>query len=153
VSDTTIQAAIQTLIQAHASFANADVTLGDTRVLNTGTPPVVIIYPGRCRVSRPGDWAQVTYIWTHSVVLWDRHVPDSYSSIGDTRQSVLDHLNAYPTLNGTSGVSRSTASAGSGPTFLWRKGQPRDAQPQFVGLHVEVETVEEVNYDRNGEFA
>jgi hypothetical protein len=39
------------------------------------------------------------------------------------------------------------------PIFLWKKGQPRDTQPLFVGFRLTVETKEMVNYDGSGEFA
>lgn len=152
MSDATIQAAIQTLIQALASFDDADVSLGDFRLLSTGTPPVAVVMPGSFRSSRVGDWAQVTYAWTHPVEIWERFAADSYSNIVTAQQNVVDQINAYPTLNGTSGVTLSTATAGTDPLFLWQKKQARDARPLFVGFRVSVETFEEVSYDGSGEF-
>lgn len=153
MSDATIQAAIQTLIRAHANFANADVSLGDTRILTTGTPPVAVILPGPNAARRIGDWAQVNYTWTHYVEVWDRFGPDDYSNIVTARQNVVDQLNAYPTLNGTSGVTLSTVTDSSAPIFLWQKGQSRDTQPLFVGFRLTVQTFEEASYDSSGEFA
>lgn len=152
MSDATIQAAIQTLIRAHASFASADVSLGDFRVLTTGTPPVAIIVPGPLRARRAGDWAQVNYTWTHYIEIWARFAADDYANLVTARQNVVDQINAYPTLNGTSGVTAATATASDAPLFLWQKGQPKGTRPQFVGFRVTVETIEEVSYHGSGEF-
>jgi len=151
--DATIQAAIQDLIQAHASFADADVTLGDYRVLGRGSSPYAVIRPGSFRSSRPGDWSQVQFIWEHPVEVWARFTGDDYSTITTARQAVVDQLDAYPTLNSTSGISLSTVRTSSEALYLWNRGQARDALPAFVGFRLTVETVEERLYAGSGEFS
>lgn len=153
MGDATIQAAIQTLVQALGTFADADVTLGDYKVLGRGSSPYAIVLPGPFRGDRPGDWGQVRYIWTHYVEVWERFTGDSYSAITTARQNVVDQLNKYPTLDGASGVKLATATASGDTMFLWQRGQTRAVLPTFVGFRVTLTTVEEVNYDGTGEFA
>lgn len=152
MSDSTIQGALQTIVQALSSFDDADVTLGDFQVLGRGSPPYAIIVPGGFRAHRAGDWSQVTYEWTHYVEVWDRFTSDDFSSIIAARQAVVDQLNSYPSLGGLSGVAQSTVTDSSDLIYLWLKGQGRDTQPAFVGFRLTVSTIEEVMYAGSGEF-
>lgn len=152
MSDSTIQGAIQDLIQALATFDDADVTLGDFRVLGSGSPPYAIILPGSFRGARSGDWSQVQFVWRHSVEVWERFAGDDYSAMVTARANVVAQLQAYPTLNGLAGVSLSTVVEAGEPLFLWQRGQARDSVPSFVGSRLVVETVEEVLYAGSGEF-
>lgn len=151
--DATIQAAIQTLIQALANFANADVTLGDFQVIGRGSAPYAIVLPGAFRARRSGDWSQVQFIWSHPVEVWDRFTGDDYSGVVTARQAVVDQINAYPTLDSTAGISNAYAEASDRPRYLWQRGQVQDSLPAFVGFEVVITSVEEVLYDGDGEFA
>jgi len=146
MSDATIQAAIQDLIQALDSFADAQVTLGDFRILGSGSPPYAVILPGSFEADRPGDWGQERFVWRHPVEVWDRFAGDDYSSAVTARQNVVDQLQKYPTLNGTAGVSLSTVTASSEPIFLWQRGAVRESMPQMVGFRLTVTTVEEAGW-------
>lgn len=152
MSDATIQAAIQSILQALDAFADADVTLGDTRVLGNGSSAWAIVYPGPVQAGRSGDWAQMDYTWTHRVEIWQRFSGDDYANIVATRQVVLDAIGARPTLEGTTNVVQATITEAGEPMFLWAQGQTADAQPQFVGFNVEIRTRERASYGGSGEF-
>lgn len=151
--DATIQAALQTLIQALANFADADVTKGDFRVIGRGSAPYAIILPGSFRAKRSGDWSQVQFVWSHPIEVWDRFTGDDYSGIVTARQAVVDQVNVYPTLDGTAGISNAYAEASDRPRYLWLRGQAQTSLPQFVGFEVMVSCVEEILYSGSGEFS
>jgi len=153
MSDATIQAAIQTLIQALNRFEDAEVTLGDFRILGSGSPPYAVILPGSFEADRPGDWGRVRFVWRHPVEVWHRFLGDDYASAMRARQDVMEQLQRYPTLNGTAGVSLSTVTASSEPIFLWQRGAVRESMPQMVGFRLTVTTVEDTHYAGYGEFA
>jgi len=153
MSDSAIQGAIQGAIQALSTFDEADVTLGDFRVLGSGSPPYAVILPGSFRGGRPGDWSQVQFVWRHPVEVWERFTGDDYSALVTARENVVAQLQAYPTLGGLAGVSLSTVVEAGEPIFLYQRGQTQDSLPAFVGSRLVVETVEEVLYDGSGEFA
>jgi len=152
--DATIQAAIQTILQAlSGTFATADVVLGDLKVIGRGSSPYAVILPGPMRSERSGDWSQVRYWWTHYVEVWERFTGDSYSAITTARQAVLDQINKYPTLNGTANITNCWAAASAEVMYLWQKGQARTALPSFVGFRLTVTTIEDIIYSGSGEFA
>lgn len=150
--DATIQAAIQDLIQSSSSFADADVSLGDYRILGSGSAPYAIILPGQFRAERAGDWSQVQFIWEHPVEIWHRFAGDDYENVVTARTTVVDLLNTYPTLNSTSGISNSYVVESTEALFLYQRGQVRDSLPAFVGFRLTVRTVEERLYSGSGEF-
>lgn len=145
--DATIQSALQTVIQGLTStFATADVVLGDLKVIGRGSAPYAIVLPGPMRSERSGDWGQVRYRWTHYVEVWDRFTGDSYSAIVTAVQSVVDEINAHPSLDGTAGIVNCLVEARSELMYLWQKGQARTTLPSFVGFRLTVGTIEEVVY-------
>jgi hypothetical protein len=150
--DATIQAAIQSLVQATSRYNDGDVTLGDFRVLGRGRQAAVIL-PGPLAAQRAGDWSQLRYAWTHYVEVWRRFDGDDYADIVADRQVVMDQLNAYPTLNGTAGITDCTVSQSSDPIYVRPRNAPPDTKPSHVGFRLTVRTVEEVLYAGAGEFA
>jgi len=154
MSDAEIQGRLQTLIQALDEFDDADVTLGDFRVLGRGSAPYAIILPGPVRAVRDEDPAHIEYTWTHTVEVWAQFQGDSLSGVTAARQAVLDMLATYPTLDDLDWINRGvTVVASDAPTYLWGKGQPTDQLPHFVGFRIQVTTVEDRYYDGYGEFA
>ena len=153
MGDATIQAVIQTLLQADSNFDDDDVTLGDYRKLSAKADGAAVILPGSFRSQRSGDHGQVTYFWTHFVEVWAQFTGDSYSTAVTLRQAVVDVIGENPTLDGTTGVTDCTATAGDRPKFLRKPGQAPTSKPQWVGFDIKIETTEEVNYDGGGEFA
>ena len=126
-----IEARIQTLIQARSAFDDADVTLGDYRVLDRGSAPYVVLRPGEFeRVPHTFAGGRKTE-WTVIVELFEKHIGDGteQTNLETHRQNIIDTADAYPTLNGLSGVHFASLSSGeiprpvydedgSGPFFL-----------------------------------
>lgn len=151
--DATIQAAIQTLLQALTRYGSADVSLGDTRILGNKSGPWAIIFPGRMSAERVGAWGQVMHHWRHDIDLWRKFAGDSYADIVADRQAVVDCIMQNPTLNGTTYITDSSVVDSTEPRYMWLHGQPKTAKPQFVGFRIAVETGERLTHDRSGEFA
>lgn len=152
MSDSAIQGYIQTLIRSTATFARADVSLGDFKILDRGSDPYAVVLPGRIvAAERSGDWAQITFIWEHTVEVFARFVGDSYTSFNAARQAVIDAIGASPTLGGNSEISDAYVSDATAPLYLYQQGS-RD-HPLFVFSRVTVRSTEEVSYAGSGEFA
>ena len=131
MSYSTIEARIQTLIQALSAFADADVTRGDYRVLDRGSAPYVVLRPGEFeRVPHTFAGGRKTE-WAVIVELFEKHIGDGteQTNLETHRQNIIDTADAYPTLNGLSGVHFASLSSGeiprpvydedgSGPFFL-----------------------------------
>jgi len=152
VSDSTIQGYIQSLLQADDSFASADVTLGDFRVLDSGSPPYAVILPGAIvDARRSGDWSQVTFFWEHELHVFERFLGDSYTSFVTARQTVVDIIARNPTLGGNAGISNALVTRATSPLYVY----PTEGAdvPTFVLSRLTVRTVEEVLYSGSGEFA
>jgi len=150
VGDSAIQGYIQALIQADSNFADADVTLGDFRVLDSGSPPYAIILPGSIEARRSGDWSQVQFIWEHVVEVFERFLGDDYADFVTARQAVVDVIAENPTLGGNAGISNALVTRATSPLYLY----PSEGDlPAFVFSRLTVRTVEEVLYAGAGEFA
>jgi hypothetical protein len=152
MSDSAIQGYIQGLIQADSNFDDADVTLGDFRVLDRGSAPYAVVLPGEIiSAERSGDWSQVAFVWEHTVEVFERFIDDSYADFSTARQAVLDAIGENPTLGGQSEISQAHISGGTKPLYLY--SDDGGDVPQFVFSRVTVRCVEEVVYDGSGEFA
>ena len=152
MGDSTIQGYIQTLIQADSSFADADVTLGDFRVLDSGGPPYAVILPGAIvEARRSGDWSQVQFFWEHEVDVFERFLGDSYTSFVTARQTVVDIIARNPTLGGNAGISNTLVTRATAPLYVYPEAGAD--VPTFVLSKLTVRTVEEVLYAGAGEFA
>lgn len=152
MSDSAIQGYIQALIQADSRFSDADVTLGDFRVLDSGSPPYAVVLPGSIvEARRSGDWSQVQFVWEHTVEIFERFLGDDYTDFVTARQAVVDVLDANPTLGGQNGISNALVARATAPLYLYPEGGAD--VPTFVFSRLTVRTVEEVLYSGSGEFA
>lgn len=150
MSSATIQARIQDLIQAHADFDDDDVTLGDFRVLDRGSAPYAVIYPGGFEtLLRADDGREQVIRWRHYVEVFATFLNDSYSNIVSARAAVIDQLRAYPSLNGLTGVLRAYFESGDDLDFLY---PPGGDVPQFVFVRLTHYAEEYVDYAGSGEF-
>lgn len=153
MSETTIQAQMQDLLQATSTFDDADVTLGDFSVFSRGAGPFAIITPGPADGDRPGDWSQSRTIWTVYVEVWARFPGDDFSALVTARGAVWDLFFQNPTLDGLAGVILCTPVRMEDPIGLWMQGQPTTTKPQYIGSRMRVEVVEETLQAGSGEFA
>jgi len=126
--------------------------LGDQRVMGRGKA-CAIIYPGTFEARRAGDWSQVLYVWQERLEIWRPFAGDDYSDIISDRQTVVDTINARPTLGGVAGLSDATARAGTEPQYLWPHGAALTAKPAMVGFRIDVQVIEERLYAGSGEFS
>jgi hypothetical protein len=151
MGDAAIQGYIQDLIQADSNFDDADVTLGDFRVLDRGSAPYAVILPGRIvSGARSGDWSQVRFVWEFPVEVYEDFIDDSYADFSTARQAVVDAIGKHPTLNGQTEIVDAYVSEAGLPQYVY--GGDGGDVPQFVFSRVTVRVVEDVSYDGSGEF-
>jgi len=152
MSDATIQGYIQTLIRATVVFSRPDVTLGDFRVLDRGSAPYAVVLPGRIAgAERSGDWAQVRFVWEHTVEVFERFTGDSYAAFSAARQAVVDAIGQNPSLGGQSEISNAIVGDATAPLYLYRDAG--DDNPTFVLSRLAIRSTEDVSYAGSGEFA
>lgn len=153
-ADATIQAAIQTVIRADSdNFTSANVTLGDVRGLSGGLEDAsyVVILPGTLTSgARGGDFGQVTQVWEHPVILYNRWRNDEYATHTTARDDILDIINENPTLGGTDGIVNSIVSAAT-LGYLYPKGG--GDTPTYVMTTFTVMCECWLLYANTGEFA
>jgi len=107
------EAAILTLIRGLAAYDTNNSDRQDWKMLNQGKAAVYAVL-------RPGAWvnaqeASVTYhrAWTTVIEVWRRYIDDTRPVTLQTDvQTVIEHLEKYPTLNGASGVISAMISGG-----------------------------------------
>jgi len=152
MSYATVEAGLQTLLQALSRFEDADVTRGDWRVLDRGGAEKVVLYQGPFVADRPGDWSQVHYGWIVYAEVYERYADGGASerSLTAAVQDVLDTVGAYVTLDGLSGVRDATAERGEGLQYIYDED---GGGPFFVMERVVIRVEEDVLYDGSGEFA
>ena len=117
MSYSAIEAEIQSLVQALDEFSDEDVTRGDYRVLDRGSPPYVVLLPGafdRENWASPGG---IKTDWIVAIDLFVRHWGDGteQTNLETYRQAVIDQLDIYPRLEGLSGVQWCLLEGGEDP--------------------------------------
>jgi len=152
MSYATIEAAVQTLLQALDNFASADVTRGDWRVLDSGGAPYAVLYPGPFAAAVGGDWGQHVIDWTVNCEVFERYLDNgtSETSLEATRQAVIDALLSYPTLNGVSGVTLVLPERAEPIQYVYDES---GGGPFFVMQRISILVVERTCADGSGEFA
>ena len=99
-----IAEAVQDIIQAMTRFADAEVTIGDDRVLESGRTNIVIIYPGEAETR---DIAQnrEDHIYTVDLDLfirWKGEPDKSWTEFVECRDDLITELRKWPMINQTS---------------------------------------------------
>lgn len=116
MSYSTIEAAVQTILQGLSQYSDSDVTRGDYRVLDQ--------IQTDCAVLTPGSFGEPQRISQASYRAWDvlvdifyifRDDGSSWENFCTSRDNVVDELEKYPTLDGTSGITAVEVSATSDP--------------------------------------
>jgi len=103
MSYATIAARAQSLIQALAAYDSTDVTRGDWRVLERGSPPYVVLRSGGfINEFRTPTRRQRT--WTILLELYERMVGDGTeeTNLETSRQNLIVLFDQNPTLNALS---------------------------------------------------
>jgi len=153
MSYATVEAALQGLLQALDRFADRDVRRGDFGVLDTGGGACAVLYQGRFRAMRSGDYSQVHYTWSTYVEVYEPYTDQggSLQRLEASVQDVCDTVGANPTAGGVTGISNCWVADAEDVQFLFQQGERE--RPSWCYQRVRVQTEEEVLYAGSGEFA
>lgn len=147
-----IEAAALGLLQALSQFDDDDVTRGDFRVLDRGSAPYAVLYPGGFEVQDYGDWGQKLFVWTMYAEIFEKYIGDGteYTNLETTRQNVADCFNANPTMGGMANVIYVIVGRGDDLRYILDE---QGGGPHFIMQKVAVTAHEVVSLDGSGEFA
>jgi len=139
MSYTSVEAAAITVLQLHADYSTANVSAGDYRILAKGLVKYVVFQPGSI-LDRGTSQAsrRMRTLWEINLELFlpfTDEISTIASEIRAERSIVIDHMDAYPTLNGATGVIMASMTGGSPPQD-WR-GESRRWWKQSFRLEVE----------------
>lgn len=147
-----IEARIQTLLQALSLFADADVTRGDYRVLNQVGGPYCVLTPGGfTRETAASSFEDLlSTIWEVTLELYVRVWGDGteYVNLASNRQSIMDELDKYVTLNALAGVIYAGITSGDLPRTVYDEA----GAAQWLVQRLALEVHEKVKVS-GGEFA
>jgi len=148
----TIEAAARGLLQDLSQFDDDDVTRGDFRVLDRGSPPYAVLYPGPVQIRDYGDWGEKLFVWTMHCEVFERYLDDgsSYTDLETTRQNVVELFNSRPTMGGVSNVIYVGVERGEALKFIYDRD---GGGPHFIMQRLVVTVHETANYAGSGEFA
>lgn len=147
-----IQEKIQSLLQANASIADGNVTLGDFRVLDSGSPPYYVIMPGPVKMERGSIKGAVNFEWTYYVEVFAKFWDNDYEPLMTARQLAIDQLLAYGLLGRLTDVKSFVVTAADAVTYIYPKGGNRDALPQFVQQRITTVTSTIMTYSGTGDY-
>lgn len=134
MSYASVESTIKTILQAMSRFADADVTQGDYRVLDSTTID-------DCVVLKPGPFGQADVRaamsfreWTTVLELFHEYGDEgtTFTNFIASRDDVISTLEKYPTLNSGTGITRIRVYAdgdvmpvndedGAGPFFVMQQ--------------------------------
>jgi hypothetical protein len=124
-----------------ATDQTANVTKGDYRCLGFGVTKAVILTPGSFQrevVAAPRRLAQT---WTVNLELWlpfRNEVSDIASDVRTARQVILDEIDKWPRLDGTTNVLDAFATGGQEP-IIWQ-GENRRWWTQMIPVIIKERT-------------
>src|SRR5437870_9577044 len=147
-----IEARVQSLLQARTDIFDrtADVSLSDERVLDAGSAPYAILWPGPFQEEHAGA-QRVRTTWHVLVELFEKYTADdtAWNNLKATRENVVVELRKWPTLNGLAGVKRTQVVNGADILPVYDEN---DNGPFFLSQVVELE-VDEYSSITGGEYA
>lgn len=149
MSRATIMAQIQTLLQALDRFGNADVTLADWTVLDSGSnDEYAVIWPGPWS-SEEDSFGTVKYTWTINVDLLERYLTQvaAYASLDVMNQDVVNHLMKYDDLDDLEGVEYARPTGGDEPWLVYATD---GTGPHFIATTMKVVVEETVDIPERG---
>ncbi|MEA1998243.1 MAG: hypothetical protein U9N61_02805 [Euryarchaeota archaeon] len=133
MSYSTVEAAVQTVLQKLTRFADSEITRGDYRILDAIRTDCIVLTPGSFgetqRISE-----SVYRAWDVLADLFYCYLDDgsSWTDFATSRDAVINQLEQYPTLDNTLGITGIEVSAaddiqevysddGAGPFFLMQR--------------------------------
>lgn len=133
---------LETVINLHADYDSTNVAKGDYKILGHGKTFCVVLQPGaiikRDIVAAP---RRLQVIWVVNIELFIGFtglISTVASQIRSRRQDLLDHLDKYPTLNGTSGCINAFITNADEPIEL--PGDPKRWWLQKMQMQIEERT-------------
>lgn len=107
-----IEQALETVLDIQSDYykdgGNQNISRGDYRILGKGLKRAIILNPGPIRDHGTAQFPRrMRTLWIINIelyILFQDDVSAIADAIRDDRQTIIDHLDKYPTLNGTVGV-------------------------------------------------
>lgn len=136
------EAAIATLVQAATGFSSANVARSNWKLLNQGKDDnYAIIHPGSFEI----EWRAFSMyhiVWRTVVEIYQRYKDETstQTSLYGHVYNVITHLQKYPNLSATSGVSDASVTGAGEPEEMWKSG----GGPSWLKWSVVIEWREEI---------
>jgi len=124
MSYNTAESALITILTGIDGFSTANVKAGDYRCLKAGITKAIVLQPGPFTREHQAFQYMRTQ-WTINIELYipfGGEMSTVASNIRSVRQEVIDHLDKYPTLDGTAGIVLSLLQ-GAGEPEVWNDGR------------------------------
>ena len=143
----TIESGLEDLIDAHADYAKSgstqNVSKGDYRILGHGRRRAVVLQPGAV-LSRniSGAPRRLHTLWVIHIelfIMYRGEISTIASDIRTDRQTLVDHLDKYPTLDGVAGVAHAFIASLDEPE-VWPTGDSRHYWVQRIRMQVNEHT-------------
>ena len=118
-----VETALATVIKLHADWSSADVSQGDYRIFTEGLAKAIVLNPGQFQQKTAAS-AWISDRWTINLELYiafGGEVSIVASNIRTIRQTLIEHIDKYITLNGQAGVVQSKVVSGAEPE-MWQLG-------------------------------
>ena len=123
MSYATIEAKVQTLLQNLSLFVDEDVTRGDYRVLDQVGGPYCVLTPGgfTSNAAATSYGEKTSIFWAVTLDLFVRHWGDGteFTNVQSNRQTIIDELAKYPTLDELEGVVYAAITGGDPPRTVY----------------------------------
>ncbi len=114
-----VEAALLTVIRKLDGYTATNSSQGDYRILAKGVTKAVVLQPGpivrRNVQSAPRRMRTLWVIDMELVVPFSGEISTIASNIRTFRQTLIDHIDKYPTLDGTSDVVHALVVSGAEP--------------------------------------
>ncbi len=146
MSYSTCEAALATILKTVTGYSSTNVTQGDYKILGTGQTKAIVLQPGAFTrtIETPN---QTLSHWKMSIELFlpfQTEISAIATAIRTERQSIIDKLDTYPTLNKVGGVLLGFLEAGEEPELWaigshrwWRQRMRVDVQEMVTATSVE----------------
>jgi|TARA_Y100000310_G_scaffold94472_1_gene92119 hypothetical protein len=134
-----VETSILNVIQILGNYDSSNSTQGDYRILARGNRRAVVLTPGAIRGREViATRRRIATVWETLIELFipfQGDIPSSHSAIRQDRQELIDHLDEYPTLNGTSGVVHAFTEFGREPEIWQGESSNFWKQILVMGIH------------------
>ncbi len=123
MSYTSVEDALRTILLTVSGYSTANVSEGDYRILGDGITKAMVLTPGAFSRTNMAPGVQETE-WVVNIELlipFQDEISTIASNIRTERQNIIDKVDAYPTLNKTTGVLLGAIESGDEPE-VWAVG-------------------------------